>query len=393
MTHQENFTLPTELLENIAASGLDYLPELIQILVNAAMRAEREAWLGAGLYERSAQRRGYANGYKPKTLSTRLGKITFDIPQVREGDFYPAALEKGMRSERALHLTMAQMYVQGVSTRKVKTVIEQLCGTSVSSTQVSRAAAMLDEVLESWRNRPLGEIVYLYLDARYEKVRIDGQVRDAAVLIAAGVDLAGKRSILGVSVALSEQEVHWRTFLESLVARGLRGVRLIISDHHAGLKAARRAIFGSVPWQRCQFHLQQNAQAYVPRRDMAAQVAADIRRIFNAPDRAAAEDLLRRTVEKYQSQAAALARWMEENLPEGLTVFSFPEAHRRKLRTVNLLERVNQEVRRRTRIVRIFPNEASCLRLVSAVLMEIDENWQVGRKYLRFEEKEIVSLS
>lgn len=393
MTHQNDFTLPTELLEGIAASGLDYLPELIRILVNAAMQAEREAWLGAGLYERSEQRRSYANGYKPKTVSTRLGKITFDIPQVREGDFYPAALEKGMRSERALHLVMAEMYVQGVSTRKVKTVIEQLCGTSVSSTQVSRAAAMLDEVLEAWRNRPLAEIVYLYLDARYEKVRIDGQVRDAAVLIAAGVDPSGKRRIVGVSVSLGEQEVHWRTFLDSLVKRGLRGVRLAISDDHAGLKAARRATFGSVPWQRCQFHLQQNAQAYVPRKDMAAQVAADIRRIFDAPDRAAAEDLLRRTVEKYQSQASALAHWMEENIPEGLTVFSFPEAQRRKLRTVNLLERVNQEVRRRTSVVHIFPNEASCLRLISAVLMEIDENWQVGRKYLCFEDKEKASPS
>jgi putative transposase len=206
MTHQENFTLPTELLENIAASGLDYLPELIRILLNAAMKAEREAWLGAGPYERSERRRGYANGYKPKTLNTRLGEITFDVPQVRKGDFYPSVLEKGMRSERALLLTMAEMYVQGVSTRKVKSVIEQMCGTSVSSTQVSRAAAMLDEVLEDWRNRPLGEVVYLYLDARYEKVRIDGQVRDAAVLIAAGVDLTGKRSILGVSVSLGEQE-------------------------------------------------------------------------------------------------------------------------------------------------------------------------------------------
>ncbi len=388
MTHSHQFTLPTGLLEEVAANGLDYLPELIRILVNEAMKAEREAWLGARPYERTDRRRGYANGYKPKTVTTRVGKITFDIPQVREGNFYPSALEKGMRSERALHLTMAEMYVQGVSTRKVKAVIEQLCGTEVSSAQVSRAAALLDEVLEAWRNRPLGEVPYVYLDARYEKVRTEGQVRDAAVLIAAGVGLDGKRTLLGVSVSLSEQEVHWRTFLESLVQRGLRGVRLIISDDHVGLKAARRAVFGSIPWQRCQFHLQQNAQAYVPRKEMAARVAADIRTIFNAPDRPTADALLRRTVEKYDKEASALARWMEENLPEGLTVFAFPEAHRRKIRTVNLLERVNQEVRRRTRVVRIFPNEASCLRLVSAILMEIDENWQVGRKYLSFNEEE-----
>lgn len=393
MTHQENCTLPRELLEGLTSEGLEYLPELIRILVNAAMKAEREVWLGAAAYERSEQRRGYANGYKPKTVSTRVGKIRFDIPQVRQGDFYPSALEKGMRSERALHLAMAEMYVQGVSTRKVKEVIEQLCGTSVSSTQVSRAAAQLDKVLEAWRNRPLGEMVYLYLDARYEKVRIDGQVGDAAILVAVGVDWSGKRRILGVSISLGEQEVHWRTFLESLVKRGLRGVRLVISDDHAGLRAARRAIFGGLAWQRCQFHLQQNALAFVPRKDMSAQVSADIRRIFNAPDRATAEALLHTTVEKYQKDASALARWMEENIPEGLTVFDFPESHRRKLRTVNLLERVNQEIRRRTRIVRIFPNEASCLRLVSAVLMEIDENWQLGRTYLSFDEKKKASPS
>jgi len=391
MTRQENWNVPGELLEGLAASGLDYLPELIRILVNAAMRAEREAWLGAAAYERNPQRRGYANGYKPKTVNTRLGQITFDVPQVRQGQFYPSALEKGMRSERALHLTMAEMYVQGVSTRKVQAVIERLCGTAVSSTQVSRAAAQLDEVLESWRQRPLGKVRYLYLDARYEKVRIDGQIRDAALLIAAGVGWDGMRSILGVSVSLGEQEVHWRQFLESLVQRGLRGVQLIISDDHAGLKAARRAVFGGVAWQRCQFHLQQNAQAYVPRKGMAAQVAADIRRIFQAPDRATAEALLRATVDKYRAEASALARWMEENLPEGLTVFSFPESHRRKLRTVNLLERLNQEIRRRTRVIRIFPNEAACLRLVSAILMEMDENWQVGRKYLRMEAEEPTS--
>ena len=385
MTHQEHFTLPTELLESIAANGLDYLPELIRILVNEAMKAEREAYLGARPYERSPERRGYANGYKPKALRTRVGKITFDIPQVRRGEFYPAALEKGMRSERALLLSMAEMYVQGVSTRKVKAVMEELCGTSVSSTQVSRAAAQLDEVLEAWRERPLGEIAYLYLDARYEAVRMAGQVRDAAILVAAGVDLQGKRTILGVSVALSEQEVHWRTFLQSLVARGLRGIRLIISDDHAGLRAARQAVFGSLPWQRCQFHLQQNAQAYVLRKDMASAVSADIRTVFNAPDRATAEAFLNRIIARYEDKAPKLARWLEANIPEGLTVFSFPEAHRRKIRTVNLLERVNQEVRRRTRIIRIFPNEASCLRLVSAVLMEIDENWQLSRKYLSFE--------
>jgi transposase-like protein len=382
MTYQDHFTLPTEYLEQLSEQGTEYLPELIQILVNAAMQIERQKHLGAGWHERTPERKGYANGYKPKTVQTRLGDITFDIPQVREGDFYPAALEKGLRSERALTMALAEMYVQGVSTRKVKAITEKLCGTEVSSSQVSRATSELDEVLEAWRNRPLGEYAYLYLDARYEKVRQGGQVRDAAVLIAVGVNLAGQRDILGVSVAMSEQEVHWRAFLQSLVARGLQGVRLIISDAHTGLRAARQSVFGGIPWQRCQFHLQQNAQAYVPRKSMQAEVAEDIRTIFNAPDRATAEAWLTKTVKKYETSAPQLANWMETNLLEGLTVFSFPKNHQRRLRTANLLERLNQEIKRRTRVVGIFPNEAACLRLISAFLMEKSETWLIGRKYL-----------
>jgi transposase-like protein len=387
MTYQDDFTLPTELLEQVASEGLDAIPELLRVLVNAAMQVERQKHLGAGPYERSPQRQGHANGYKPKTVTTRLGKITFDVPQVREGGFYPGALEKGLRSERALNLALAEMYVQGVSTRKVKAITEQLCGTEISSSQVSRLTAQLDEQLAAWRNRPIGEIVYLYLDARYEKVRQDGQVRDAAILTAKGVGRDGKRHILGVSVSLSEREVHWRTFLQSLVSRGLRGVQLIISDDHGGLQAARKAVFGGIPWQRCQFHLQQNASAYVPRQDMLKEVAADIRTVFNAPDRPTADLFLARIVEKYEKTAAKLANWMENNLPEGLTVFDFPADHRRKIRTINGLERINEEIRRRTRVVGIFPNEAACLRLVSALLMEKDEDWQTGRTYLTFEEK------
>lgn len=385
MTYQEDFTLPTEYLEQIGEQGLSYLPELIRILVNAAMQAERQKHLGAGPYERTPDRQGYANGYKPKTVKTRIGNITFDVPQVREGDFYPGALEKGLRSERALTMTFAEMYVQGVSTRKVKAITEQLCGAAISSSQVSRAAAQLDEVLEAWRNRPLGEYVYLYLDARYEKVRMDGQMRDAAVLIAAGVNWGGQREILGISVALSEQEVHWRDFLQSLIQRGLQGVRLIISDAHTGLRAARQAVFGGVPWQRCQFHLQRNAQAYVPRKSMLGEVHHDIRTIFNAPDRATAEAWLAQMVTKYAQSASKLADWMETNLPEGLAIFSFPRSHQRRIRTANLLERLNQEIKRRTRVVGVFPNEAASKRLISAILMETSEAWLIGRQYLSFQ--------
>ena len=388
MTYQGDFTLPTELLEQIAANGFDQLPELIRVVVNAAMQAERQQYLGAAPYQRTPDRQDQANGYKPKTVKTRIGQITFDVPQVREGGFYPEALEKGLRSERALTMTLAEMYIQGVSTRKVTAIMERLCGTSVSSTQVSKAIALLDQTLEAWRQRPLCECPYVVIDARYEKVRQDGQVRDAAILMASGIDLNGKRHLLGVSASLGEHEIHWRTFMESLVARGLRGVQLITSDDHTGLKAARMAVFGGVPWQRCQFHLQQNASAYVPRRSMLPEVAADIRAIFNAPDRISAEAYLVKAVKKYKNTASRLAAWLEANIPEGLTVFAFPAAHRRLVRTTNGLERISREVHRRTRVVGIFPNEAACLRLVSAILMEIDDAWQVGRLYLSFEVNE-----
>jgi putative transposase len=385
MTYREDFTLPAELMEQVSKQGFEILPELIQVIINAAMQAERQQHLKAAPYQHTEARQGYANGYKPKTVHTRVGDITFSIPQVREGGFYPEALEKGLRSERALTLALAEMYVQGVSTRKVKAITEQLCGVSVSSTQVSNAAKLLDDELEKWRNRPLEEYVYLFLDAYYEQVREDGQVRNLAILTAVGINWDGKREILGVSVSLSEHEVHWRAFLESLKDRGLGGMQLITSDDHAGLKAARQAVFGSIPWQRCQFHLQQNAQAYVPRKQMQAEVAEDIRTIFNAPDRATADVYLAKAVEKYQKSASRLATWMADNLPEGLTVFAFPTAHRRLLRTTNGVERLHREVRRRARVVSIFPNQASCLRLVSAILNEISEEWLTGRTYLSFQ--------
>jgi len=386
MTHKPDCTLTPEILEQIAEQGLDVLPELIRTIINTAMQIERQAYLGVQPYERSPQRRDYANGYKPKTMATRIGEITFDVPQVRKGDFYPSALEKGIRSERALKLALAEMYVQGVSTRKVAAITEKLCGIEVSSTQVSRVAAELDEQLQEWRERPLGRCPYLYLDAHYEKVRQSGQVRDAAVLKAIGVNAEGKREVLGVSVSLSEHEVHWRSFLSDLVARGLTGVKLITSDAHSGLRAARRAVFGGVPWQRCQFHLQQNAQAYVPRQHLRSQVADDIRSVFNAPNLAEAERLLKQLTEKYADSAPKLAAWAEESIPEGLTVFRYPSKHWRRIRTSNGVERLNREIRRRSRVATLFPNEASCLRLVTAVVVEISQEWQTNRIYLRLDQ-------
>jgi transposase-like protein len=312
-----------------------------------------------------------------------VGSIEVAIPQVR-GDtpFYPSALEKGVRSEQALLLAMAEMYVQGVSTRKVTKIIEELCGHQVSSTQVSQCAAKLDVELQLWRDRPLGAYAYLVIDARYEKIRHGGIVVDCAVLIAMGVGSEGKRTILGVSAALSEGEVHWRTFLASLVTRGLHGVKYIVSDAHYGLAEARKAIFPSVPWQRCQFHLQQNAQAYVPRVEMRLGVAADIRSIFNCVDLEIAQARLKQVVAKYAKTAPKLATWMEATLPQGLTCFILPEAHQKRMRTSNAIERVNQELKRRTRVASIFPNEAAVLRLTTALLCEQNNEWLSGKIYL-----------
>jgi transposase-like protein len=377
MTHPNNYTFA----EEIAEKGLEAIPEMMRVLINNAMQVERSRYLQAEQYERTKDRKGHANGFKPKTIQTRIGNITFAVPQVREGGFYPSALEKGLRSERALTITLAEMYVQGVSTRKVKTITEQLCGIEVSATQVSRATAQLDEVLQEWRERPLGEISYLFVDARYEKIREAGQVRDAAVLVASGITPEGERQILGVSVSLSEHETHWKAFLKSLKERGLHGIKLIISDDHEGLGSARRAVFGGIPWQRCQFHLQQNAGAYLPRQSMRLEVAADIRAIFNAPDRKTAEELLQSAIQKYAISAPRLSSWLENNLFEGFLVFDFPLEHRRTIRTTNSLERINKEIRRRTRVVGVFPNQASCLRLVSALLMETCEEWQIGKHF------------
>jgi len=361
------------------------MAEAVRIMLNEAMRIERSQVIEAEPYQRSDHRRGYANGFKPKTLDTRLGTMTVQVPQTRGVAFYPSALEKGVRSERALKLAVAEMYVQGVSTRKVTEVMQQLCGLEVSSTQVSRAAQLLDEELSAWRQRPIGEMPYLVLDARYEKVRHGGSVISCAVLIAVGITPDGHRTLLGVSVSLSEAEVHWREFLGSLQDRGLHAVQLIVSDDHAGLKAAREARFAGVPWQRCQFHLQQNAGHYVPRIGMRGELAADLRAIFDAPDRAEADRRLELTVRKYERTAPKLAAWLSANVPDGLTVFALPAAHRRRLRTSNLLEPLNKEIKRRTRVATLFPNEAALLRLVSAVLMEISEEWETEKLYLRME--------
>ena len=379
-----NATQLEQVLELLTANGFGGMADAMEILMNAAMVLERQQHLGVEYsHQRAESRLGQANGFKPKAIKTRIGELNLQIPQVRDSSFYPQALERGLRSETALNLSLAEMYVQGVSTRKIARITGVLCGFNVSSSQVSEVSKKLDVHLSEWRDRPLEAYSQVLLDARYEKVRHGGQVVSCAVLIAVGIDEAGKRSVLGVSVKLSEQEVHWRDFLKSLVGRGLHGIKLITSDAHEGIRAALRAVFPGVPWQRCQFHLQQNAQKYVPKQNMKTEVASSIRAIFNAPDRAEADRQLSLAMQKYQSSAPALAAWMERSIPEGLTIFAFPEKIRKRLRTSNMLERINKEIKRRTRVATLFPNEESCLRLVSAILIEISEEWDAGPAYLK----------
>ena len=382
MTHDQQSTRFEELLQLLGEHGFDGMAEAIEILMNEAMKLQRADALGAMPYQRTESRRGYANGFKPKTVNSRLGRLNLEIPQTRDVEFYPSVLERGERSERALKLAVAEMYVQGVSTRKVAEITKELCGLDVSSSQVSRAAELLDEELEAWRNRALERTPYVILDARYEKVRHGGSVRDCAVLIAIGVRDDGRRTVLGVSVSLSEAEVHWREFLKSLIDRGLHGVELIVSDDHSGLKQARKACFPGIAWQRCHFHLMQNALHYVPKVSMRLEVTRDLRNVFNAPERHEADRLLAQLVKKYTNSAPDLSAWMEANVPEGLTVFDLPPTHRRRLRTTNTLERLNQEIKRRTRVATLFPNEASLLRLVSAILSETSDDWETGKVYL-----------
>jgi len=386
MTQTKDNNLLASLMQMVNEQGTEAVTETFRILLNEAMKIERDQVLGAAAYERTESRKGYANGYKPKGIETRMGRMVVDVPQVR-GDvqFYPSALEKGCRSERALKLAIAEMYVQGVSTRRVTEVLEKMCGLSVSSAQVSRVAALLDEELDKWRNRPLGQVPYLVLDAHYEKVRTAGCVLSCAVLTAVGIDTDGRRSILGVSVSLSERETHWRGFLKGLQERGLNGISYVVSDDHEGLKAALNAVMPGVLWQRCQCHLQRNAMAYIPKVAMRRAVHSDIRDIFNSPDRQQAESRLKCYVQKYHKPAPKLSQWLEENLPEGLTVFALPGWHRRRMRTTNMLERVHEEINRRTRVAGLFPNEASLLRLVSAVLMELSEEWETGKRYLNMD--------
>ena len=380
-------------VEQLIAHGPEAMGEVFAALFNLAMRLERERFVAAGRYERTPERRAYANGYKAKRVDTPAGTVTVEVPKTKGHDgapFYPQALERGRRSCRAVMLAVAEMDVKGVSTRDAAKVMAEFGLEGLSSTQVSRAAALLDGELQAWRERELGVFPYLILDARYEKVREGGVVRDAAVLAAVGIDPDGRRRLLGVSCRPSEAEVHWREFLDRLVARGLRGVTYVVSDDHAGLRAARRAVLPGATWQRCQFHLAQNAIHHAPTLAIRRRLGAELRRVWNAATHHDAEDELKRLVASYAETAPDLAAWLEANVPEGLAAFTLPEGHRRRRRTANPIERaVQQEIKRRTAKVRVFPSRASLLRLASAVLAEIDDDWATtDRRYITWDDRD-----
>ena len=389
MNEQANPTLQDQLINILFAQGLgDGLVHIAELLMNAAMLIERENHIGLGPYQRGEQRNGHANGFKPRTFQTAVGALQLAVPQVRASDspFRTSLLEKGSRSERVLKSAIATLYVQGVSTRRVTKVMEELCGFEVSSGQVSNLNKQLDDEFEKWCTWALPEIQYMLLDATYYKVRIDGTVRDCATLIAIGIRRDNsKRMVLGVSCALSEAEIHWRDFLTSLKKRGIGIPDYIVSDAHAGLRAALRASCNASLWQRCQFHLQQNAGHLITKQELKAPIAAQIGAIFRAESRLQAEEKLRVFVEAWREKQPKLAHWAEENLPEGFTVFELPEHHRKRLRTSNACETLNSQIKRRTRVVGLFPSEESLLRLVTSVLVEISEAWEIGKAYLTTE--------
>jgi transposase-like protein len=366
--------------------GEDFLRELVQRTVQQVLEAEMTSFLGAGTYERNGERRGWRNGSKPRMLKTRVGTIDLMVPKDREGEFQTELFERYQRSEKALVLAMLEMYLGGVSTRKVSAITDALCGLEVSKSQVSALTVKLDADLAAWRMRPLTKAYpYLVVDARYEKVRQGGAVVSQGVLVVCGIDEHGFREVLGCWVAESESEASWGTVFAELKQRGLHGVRYVVSDDHAGMVKAIGRHFQGAVWQRCQVHFVRNALSLcgVAQRP---QVLNLLRAVTEAPTREGAQAALKTAVAALEKKAPKAAALLEEHGEEILGVYALPEPHRKRMRTTNMLERQNQELKRRTRVVRIFPNAASCLRLVSALLIETSQQW-MERLYLRMEEE------
>ena len=373
-----------EVAQGVMLDEPDFLREIVERVLQEVLEAEMTEHIGAAPHERTDARKGHRNGHKPRMLRTRVGTLNLLIPQDREGTFSTRLFSRYQRNEKALCLALMEMYVEGVSTRKVKEVTEALCGTSFSKSLVSSLAGSLDSELGAWRSRRLEAAAYPYVfvDARYEKARVGHRIVSQGVLVVSAVRDDGLREILGVEVADTESEATYHQLFRALKARGLRGVELVVSDDHEGLKAAVSRHFQGASWQRCQVHYQRNLlgmMGYARRKELAA----DLRAVFAATSREQALGMASEVARRWRGKGhEKVACHIEENIEECLACLSFPESHRRRIRTTNGQERLNQEIKRRTRVVRIFPNPEACLRLVTALAVEQSEEWVTGRRYL-----------
>ena len=385
MARQAKHTDVFSVWQQAAQEGDDGMRRLVERVVQEVLETEITRFLEAEPYERTRERRGYRNGYKPRLLKTRVGTLELLVPKDREGQFQTELFERYQRSEKALLLAILQMYLEGVSTRKVRAITEELCGLEISKSQVSALSQQLDEEIQRWRERPLERSYpYLVVDARYEKVRRGGQVVSQGVLLVVGISPEGYREILGVWVADSENETSWSEVFAELSRRGLEGVRYVVSDDHQGLRRALERHFQGALWQRCQVHLIRNVLNLASRKDRGA-VWEQLRSITEAPTREAAREALGRAVAVLEKKHPKVAAFLEDQGEETLAVYELPSEHRRRMRSTNLLERLNQEIKRRTRVIRIFPNEDACLRLISALAMETNLEW-MERVYLKMDE-------
>lgn len=371
--------------KELLGSDKDLVKTTVQEMVQEVLEAEMDEILGARKGERTADRVGYRSGYYSRSLVTRVGKLELRVPQDRAGRFSTEMFERYQRSEKALVACLAEMYVQGVSTRKVKAITEELCGHAFSASSISRINQTLDEELKKFATRHLDEeYPYLILDARYEKVREDGVIRTRAVMIAIGINWDGRRSILAVELANRESTTSWREFVLILKQRGLRGVEFVVSDHHSGLKKAIGELLPEAMWQRCYVHFLRNALDYLPRKadDDCLQ---ELRWLYDRRNLEESRRDLTAWIQKWQQKYPKLCNWVEENIEETFSFYRLPLQHHKHLKSSNMLERLNEEIKRRTHVVRIFPNEESCLRLVRALATEMHENWIEATRYLNMD--------
>lgn len=377
---QYNITLDSELLKELFLST-DGASKLMEQVLNQVLDAQATDQLKAAPYERTDDRQGYRNGMRDRPLTTRVGRITLRIPRLRSGAFSTELFSRYQRSEQALVLALMEMVVNGVSTRKVSAITEELCGVEFSKSTVSELCTRLDPVVEAWNNRSLKKHRYPFLmvDAIVVKVREDERVRSRAILVAIGCNDEGQREILGMMVGDSESEESWKEFFAWLKSRDLRGVDFVISDSHAGLVKAVKAAFQGCTWQRCQVHFMRNLLAAAPKK-LHEELRKRVRGVLEAPDLTTARVLANQVAKEYADTAEKAVELLENAFDDVTAVLVLPEIYRRRLRTTNDIERLNEELRRRETVIRIFPNRQSATRLMGALMMELHERWQLGRR-------------